>query len=952
MRDTLLDKMKALAKSYAPEWSFTQDEPDGGSVVALLFKDMLEGSLERYDKVLHKHRIRYLNLFDRFKKEPVEPAKSFVRFTPVTGAPQPVHIPRGTRLLANSEEAGRQIVFETTHGITATTAELSAIYATDGSAGAIERIFLKEEDGGAENKEFTAFAVSGENLEDHTFLLGFEHAFEHLDRLDVTVDFMTPDGEAHEKIPDILLGDSMSLSILCEGGFEAFDAALREGDSLRLQKESFLPGKAVLSGKSCCQLAITAREPREMQLCGVQVRFSASDIPPDEVRAGGVAQNAADFRPFGLPMELYSSCEIESRTVFARVGARVELSFFLQFETLEQLLPEYEVAEEYKIIMKRPARAPRPVVQDVRADYALFEYLSDTGWKRLIHEEHAALIFNGSERGDIRLSFIMPADIIREELAPGQPRLRVRLLRADGLYRLPCVQHCPVIKGLRLSYEYAQAPIIPDVAVTRNNFESRDITSLINGGRNATLFYTREEKRPAIYMGFDPAPWGTPLSLYLRLENNADYEVDFTAECLMPEGFVSQRVADGTMGMLHSGVLCMVVPQNVAKRPLFGQELYWIRLICHNKELKSYNLPVIRGVYINMAKVENASTRTEIFYRDASDGQMQVNLEEQGILTAKVYVNEENAQEEENWVLWEQSRHWEQQGRVYDIDLAAGQIQIGKNALSAFPPKRDGPAVRVTYQSYHGSAANVKEGDISAPAASIRYISEVSNPLPAYGGYDGYNEDTGAAVIANMLRTRGRAVTRQDYFDIISQISYGVRQVKCLSGFGPGGEPRDDVMTIAVLIDEYEKGSHIFSGVKEAIRERLLDCSGLTLAGKTLVLTQPRFVRTSVRLWLDCERMDSAYDMQQECARSLHEFIDPLCGGFEGKGWEIGRLPTPARLIAYLGIRHPEAVVSKIVVTALYENREIEVDDQIGRRIDNPFAMAVNGEHTVYCRLM
>jgi hypothetical protein len=97
--------------------------------------------------------------------------------------------------------------------------------------------------------------------------------------------------------------------------------------------------------------------------------------------------------------------------------------------------------------------------------------------------------------------------------------------------------------------------------------------------------------------------------------------------------------------------------------------------------------------------------------------------------------------------------------------------------------------------------------------------------------------------------------------------------------------------------------------------------------------------------------MESAYDTQKQCGDSVRAFIDPLCGGFDGKGWEIGALPTPTQLVAYLKIRHPDVIVSKIVITALYENREYAVDDQIAGQITNPFAMAVNGEHIVYCQL-
>ena len=947
------EQMKTLAASYTPQWSFSETQPDTGSVVALLYADMLEESLERYGKVLHKHKIQYLNLFDRFKDEPVESAKSFVRFMPVTGAPDAVHIPQGTRLYADSEQTGGQVVFETGHGVTVTPAQLSSIYLTDGTAGIIDRKFSAEDGQSAEGLSFTAFWAGDENLEEHRLILGFEDAFDHLDRLDLELEISVFPEDRQEQTLDAMCGEDISFAVLCEGGFEPFDLVERMAGGIHLVKENFKQQKADLSGVQCCHIEIAAARLCDIQINAAKLRFSENDIIPDEVRCAGVAQNPEHFRPFGVPMELYSAWEIESKLVFARRGAQATVSFRLDFETVERLLPEYEVAEDYRVIMRQPLTMPKPTVLDVYAQNVLPEYLSRTGWKRLIKEEHAALIFGGSEQGEITLSFRIPDDMLDSEYAAGQPRLRFRLIRADGLYQIPCRQHCPVVSGLRLSYDCGDFPRIPDRALTINNFEHDDVTGQLRSGKGISLFYSRECELPAMYFAFEGNPWGSPISLYLRLENNADYPVDFTAEYLSPEGYLPLKVADGTTGMLSSGALRIVVPQDITPKTLFGHELYWIRLVSHNKEHKEYHLPLITGIYLNMAKVENVRTQTQYFYPDSTGAITSAKLDGGGLISAKVYVNEQDASViGEHWVLWEKAAWRGQQGRVYDIDLMTGQLQFDKAAFSAYPVREDGPAVKVVFRAYHGSAANVGAGKIASLASSIRHISEVSNPMPAYGGYDGFNEKTSAGIISNMLRTRGRAVTRQDYFDIISQVSYGVRRIKCVSGLGERGEAGGDTLSIAILIDEYEKGSHIFSGVKEDIREKLMACSGLVPAGKTLILTQPRFVKMSVRLWLECERMESAYDLQKQCGESIREFIDPLYGGFGGRGWEIGVLPSTGQVVACLKIKHPDIVVSKIVMTAVYENREYAVDDQIGKYITSPFAMAVNGEHVVYCRLM
>ena len=952
MRDKLLEQMKALAESYVPEWSFRPEEPDAGSVVALLYKDMLQGSIERYERVLHKHKIQYLNMFDRFKEEPVEAAKSFVQFIPVTGAPQPVHIPRGTRLFAESDKTDQQVVFETTHGLTVTPTELTAIFTTDGKNGTITQQFSRENQGGAESCSFTAFRTGGNNLEEHVLFLGFSHTFDHLESLELDLLISTSSEEELAGVLEVLSSADIVFSVLCADGFEAFDKITVDNERLHLYKEHFFPQKAVIAGRDCCQIALTAQKAHDIRISGAKISFAKENILPDDIRCGGISQNIGHFHPFGFPMEIYASCEMESKTVFARKGAKVNLSFSLDFDILEQLLPEYEVEEEYRVIMRSRTNQPKLSVADVHADYVLLEYLSETGWKRLLYEEHAALLFAGNARGDVALSFTMPGDILSAEVAADQPRLRFRLMRAEGLYRLPCRLYCPVIDDLRFSYSYEDAPQSPDCVVSRNNFEQIDATGHLDSARSITPFYTRESDAPAIYLGFDTNPWGTPTSLYLRLENDADYHVDFTVQYLSPAGFLPLKAVDNTAGFLSSGALHMAIPQDADHKNLFGQDLYWLRLINHNKDEKHYNLPQITGLYLNMAKVENVRTQTETFYIDNIEGSVHITLGGQGLIAAQVYINEENSRDGENWVLWQQRRHREDRGRCYDIDMATGRVQFEKSVFAVYPIKEDGPSIKVVFQTYHGSGANVDAGHISSLASSIRYISAVHNPMPAYGGYDGFNEKTSAAIISNMLRTRGRAVSQQDFCDIISQVSYGVRRVKCLRGVNLKGEAQDGAVTIAILIDEYEKGGHIFSGAKEAIREKLLACSSIIPEGKELTLTQPRFVRMSTRLWLVCEKMENAYDLQNECSHSIYTFIDPLTGGFDGTGWEIGVLPTATQLVAYLKIKHPDVVVSKIVMSATFENREFAVDDQINRHIASPFAMAVNSEHTVYTQLM
>ncbi len=940
--------LAALARAYLPEWNFSQEQPDSGSAVAMLIDDMLGESEKRLSQAIHKYKIQYLNLFDRLKEEPVESAKSYVRFTQVSGMEQPVHVPKGTRLIAEDPVAYRRLIFETAYAITTTSARLVSVCSTDKGSDRIVRL-LDHQDGAEDSKGFTAFGLMEENEAEHRLLLGFDGVFDAMDGLSIGLRIETQDPEARESVLQALLSEDVRYSMLEPDGERGFEKAERRDDLIWLTLPSYQPIQTELAGKPCYVLCVRSLALSDISLCSVELVFSQEGLPADEVLCAEVAQNVGRFTPFGSPMEIFADCTIECRSAFARRGAEVEMGFELDFLTVEQKLPEVQNNPDYKIIMRRPQEAPRLDAVEVKADYVLLEYRTENGWHRLLDDEHTALLFNGSASGKVSIRFTLPKDIAPED---GQGRLRLRLYKADHLYSIPCVQYCPVISNLSFSYRYTQGSLLPDTACTRNNFEVVDVTDNIRLKRTFPLFYNREHTRPSMYLGFDQNPQGMPLSLYFEVENDEDTPVHYTVEYLSERGFEQMQAIDNTGGLLYAGTLLLPVPTDCAKTKLFDRDCYWVRMVARGELPQT--LPIIRTVLTNMARVENRRSSTETFYLTDPDAPLHIALAEQNLVSIAVYVNEEDlgSENEENWVRWSRRTGWDQRGRCCDIDLSAGTVEFSKNAFAPYPLHQEGPTVLVEYESYQGSAANVESDTITTMSESLRGISSVTNPMPAYGGYDGYNEQTSAAVISNMLRTRGRAVTERDYFDMILQVSYGVRRIKCLSGVNRLGEADDDAITVALLIDEYDKGSHIFSAVRDTIRRKLEQSGCILPLGKNLILSQPNFVRFSVRAWVSCGPGQDMYELQQQTMEDIRTFIDPLTGGFEGSGWEIGTLPTVRYLLAWLKLKRPGLTVTRIVISARTRGREFAVDDEIAKTIRNPFAMAVNGEHTVYVDLL
>ncbi|HPD88971.1 MAG TPA: hypothetical protein PLU75_05815 [Oscillospiraceae bacterium] len=952
-------ELKALSGSYVPEWHFTEISPDPGSVLAMLIDDMRGESIKRYGEIFHKHKIQYLNLFDRLKEEPVESAKSYVRFDPVGGFDEPVFVPKGTRLTARPAGGDQEMVYETTHAITTTSAELKALYSVEKETDTILRVFGEADGAVPEEAVFTAFGLDGENCAGHRLCFLFSNAFDLLDHFEIGLRLTPADEQNAEAFRELMAGGDVAFSFLEPDDADPDHPRKRPFDGVRYEKgivylrmESFQPQKISLGGMECYAVVADSKVLSGVQICGAALQFGQEGFAPEEVLSSGIAQNIEQFHPFGSPPELFAACEFECPRVLARKGADVSMKFRLGFDLLERRVPEIEEKTDYKIVMKKEREIPKAKIPEVWPDYVLIEYLSDgNAWKRLLRDENSTLIFNGGQQGDLELHFICPDDIKNYEA--GQCRLRFRLMKAEGLYNIPSNLHVPVISGVHFAYSYLEHPLLPDTVYTENNFVHADITANLRRGIPSPLFYNNETAGRAMYFGFDGSIEGSPLSLYFEMENNQDVPLDYAVEYLSPEGFVPAQTVDHTCGMLYSGAMLILVPSDAAKKRFFDFDGWWLRIVSREKNPDPESLPTIRGIFRNLAKVENVHTLEEIYFVDNTSGEVILNLSQKNLISAKVYVNEENNDpvNDENWVLWEKRTHFTQQGRCYNLDPANGTVTFEKGCFASYPLMQRYAAVKVRFQSYQGSAANVPEDTITSPASALTNIASVTNPIPAYGGYDGYNEETSAKAISNILRTRNRAVSERDYFDLISQVSSGVSQIKCVSGVDRMGEPAEDVITVALLINEFEKGSRIFSAIKDTVHEKLTAASNMVPLGKTLVLCQPHFIPCSVRVWLNAGDMDNVYELQRRTEEDIGRFLDPLKGGFDGKGWKIGVLPTTRQLLAFLKMERPGISVEHIAMSAKVGSREYSVDDDVYRQITNPFVMAIGGKHIIYVNI-
>lgn len=940
-----IHSLQKLMNSYVPEFSYEEKGKDPGSVMTDLCGRMIEDSEKQYEKVLHKHKIQFLNLFDAMKTEPISAAKGYVKFNPVSGYEGDVMVPAGTQVMSSNAQP-RDIIFETIHDMAATIAVPEVIINTDRSQDRIVKIPYT-----GEGQVITSFDVSGENQSQHRMYLCFDELFMHLDQLDFRLYIEMRNSEEQQSTMEYLAGDGVCFKIIEEDGTEVpFDQITAETDGLHFIKEDYQPQKSIQGANEGYYVVLEAKDPfPELYINKLEIGFGREDIVPEEVLVNGISEAPGAIMPFGKPLELYSEAVIEHKEVFTKKGAEITIDFELDYIAHKDVIEMPELQEEYKVIMKRPKKmAEMPVVQ-VKADYVIWEYLSHTGWKRIWKEEHIAAMFDGQQTGLQKLTFVCPDDMETETGEESGGKIRVRLLRAENIYKVPALYLCPRITGLKLSYSYEHQRRSPDYAYVRNCFDERDITRELIEGGGMKIFHNQEHERRSMYIGFDAPIWGSPISIYFDLENYSDLPIDFAVEYLSDHGFVTLKVEDHTDGFLGSGNMLMLIPKDMVKKQLYGYEGYFLRFVNYNKEHKEYALPKIKSIHMNMAKVLNVNTVTQEFYLDDLEHDQDIQLSQGNLLKLEVWANEKT-EEGTNWKLWKPDSKSRNRGYKtnapgnFRVDMKQGILYLNKYALMNQEFAESGPKFRVKHYNYTGAQANLGAAELDTIRTSVRYVSSVENPFPMYGGYDGYTEHSAAKMISGMLYTRNRAVTERDFYYLIAQTSFGVRKVKCVSS--------EETFTVAVLIEEYEKGIQIFSEMKESIRARLMENSSMIPDGKELVLIQPHFVKLNVRLWLERESMEQAYEIQSETAAAIRDFIDPLNGGISSSGWGIGQFPQISQIAAYIKTRLPESNISRIVMTAIENGIEIPVNENFYETRHNPFIMAVNGEHIVYIDLV
>ncbi|MDR2771271.1 MAG: hypothetical protein LBB57_04475, partial [Clostridiales Family XIII bacterium] len=984
-------QIKVLAASYTPEWLFSEQNPDVGSVIAMIFAEQMEGNILRLNRVLEKFHTEFVNLL-ALSPQPAQPAHGAVVFSLVGDTVTGVDLRKGTKLLGYGEDEDIPIIFETDSDLHVTDARLRDILSVSPATGKIlsimgaaRRVPIFDEadagEAGAPSEDavppFRLFDTSGPGIGRNALVFYHRNLFD-----------LPAGGTIAACVKGVADGEETQFhdaaryrwSYMSSNGPHPFERVTAEDGAILLTAGAD-SAKVSRNGEQFSVILLEALGPIRKKTDFESVGFSSSR---ENGRPDFVTHNAADldvdgFMPFGATASIFDECYIGADSIFSKQGASVGFRFLLEFrEKLVSFSAEEESAQ-----LKVIKRKPRSVVFDTArtaVERIAVEYFNGTGWRRIPFAHDVSTLFAGESAGEFSLDFLCPEDWAPLTVGGYSGRcLRMRVTQADNCYIQPCVHRMPLLRDLTLSYHYKGGYRAPDIVERVSGTHVTDMTDSIQKRYPFAAFLPMPYAHNELYLGFDRRFAGAPVSLLFDLERNARFgRAKLSLEYSSVSGFKTLNAANSAFDLTGPGMIQFIPPIDFAEQEVEGVRRFWLRISDKNGGFdapESFK-PQVHDIFLNAVQVVNAETLpSESYYIDAVRPNMSFRLPAGNILSADVFVNElglhtgaamrrmaserpsdvrisYNAAGEigEFFVRWAEVENFDLSGpsdRHYRIDRMKNTLHFGDGVSVMIPRASAAESITVTLRCCRGDAGNLSAGAISGPMGRLLHIDSVTNPLPTWAGSNMENSARMHARSANILCSQNRLRSVTDFLREAKLYSETVVGAACAAGADRYGRRDDRRITIAVLTRDYYKGTHSFSDIKEGLEKQILAKCDATISRDMLSVTEPIYVMLSVSVFVGIVDEREAFTVQRTIIDALTGFISPITRDGEAN-WEIGLLPDEVQIRLLLNSLHIPASIRRIVVSARYADEKGFKERNLSDVRTGPFMIGINGRHTVH----
>jgi len=371
------------------------------------------------------------------------------------------------------------------------------------------------------------------------------------------------------------------------------------------------------------------------------------------------------------------------------------------------------------------------------------------------------------------------------------------------------------------------------------------------------------------------------------------------------------------------GIISVRLPLDFAPASLFGQELYWLRVL--PPEDIDYQVPDMVGIFANAVAAFNAVTHRDVILGSSTGAPVQtfafpnvpvlngavVDVLEPRTLTPLYASAAEPAQDQAQsqaanpapsgdlalgWRTWTEVSNFDFSGpasRHFILDHTTGVLAFGDGVHGMVPPQGV-DNIRATYfQAGGGIIGNVDAGALDALHRLDPAVRSVGNVLPAAGGVAADEIAELKVRAPDQVKSQDRAVTCADFSALAIAASQQVARATCAS---------DATGRILVSILPNAPGQtplpnfDLLDRVAGYLRQRCLP------QVRDLVLIRgPDYVDLNATAEIVPAASASRSTLSAAAAAAFQAYLNPLTGGAGRQGWSFGSRAHASDLARALG---------------------------------------------------
>ncbi len=941
--EDIIAYMKKCARQYVPEWRYDERQPDAGTALASIFADMMYDNIKKFNMSVAGDLFSF---FDgvHAKLCPASPSEGFVVFGLPEGILSEAEVPRGTQLLAQTQE--EQLVFETQEEVLVRPMEIQRMFLADPAKDAVYELFDRRRE---LTPSFFLFGNGEGNLQRHLLFLCFGQELSVASYANARLSFASAGGSADDKRLKEAFCDPARVRF-CYGSGQEYkditDYTYEQGElCFRLPggEQGIAPMEEFGSRHVIFMEILDAFSFSGIYFKGVSLRTECFGKKPDFVNVKGTDQEVEEFLAFGENPSLYDELYIGCGEVFGKAGARLNVEFDLDFVRI----PLEEIASGVKISWKRIMRKQEFVPEeeyDITIREVIWEYYNGYGWKRLSVSARYGDIFSvadGTSSVRRRMEFTCPADIGRVLVNSAEDYcIRARIIRMNNAYKTKGAYIAPVAGNFSLGYSYMDNPLRPEAVFRQDNMEleSYHLEEMRQRGFAFAACKARTEERKTCYFGFGQPPVGGPLKMLFVMHDSVQNSLaGLRWEYLAEDGWKEIHPADGTEGFAHTGMVSWYGRADSTRGLLFGEDLYWLRLSGEHGQAAGTdggNCPKIEGIYPNATSILGVETVEESFGIAPRAEEKHIQLSYTDVCSLEVRVLEKADYRHsvgEEWALWTETEELSADSgsrKEFMADRRTGRLTFPKYMDRAKQNAQDEIEIHVRYAHCRGDVANVPVGEINRLDRTVGFINSVFNPMATVCGLADETVMEAVGRHARLLRHGRRCVSAEDYEDMAREAVRDICKVKCFAGYDKDGRRQQGAITLVVLPKDYGESSYSFERTRKKLYSYLtahMDQNIVRLGRFHIVM--PDLIRLDVKVVLELAQEKEIFAATRRVREELERFLNPLYGNFYGDGWEIGVLPDKNQIAHALkqveGIRYISQLSLRKYQSGRFEEYEI-----------------------------